>query len=63
MFRRSRETIIALRARHQSFRIATEIGRPHLEMPPPPQPAIPVAREKPVLTYCPSASPPQPGYI
>jgi hypothetical protein len=42
MFRRSRETMIALRARHEAFRIATEVGRPHMEAPPPPEPAIPV---------------------
>jgi hypothetical protein len=42
MFRRSRETMIALRARHEAFRIATEIDRPHMEAPPPPEPAIPL---------------------
>ena len=41
MFRR--ETIIALRARHEAYRIATEILYPHVASPqPPPQPAMPV---------------------
>ena len=39
MFRR--ETIIALRARHQAFRIAAAILYPILHEPLPPQPAIP----------------------
>jgi hypothetical protein len=40
MFRR--ETIIALRARHQAYRIASDILNPHADVPPPPQPAIPI---------------------
>ena len=40
MFRR--ETIIALRARHQAYRIATEILHPHVQTPRPPEPAIPM---------------------
>ena len=40
MFRR--ETIIALRARHQAYRIATDILHPHVDAPAPPQPAMPV---------------------
>ena len=40
MFRR--ETIIALRARHQAYRIASEIVNPHVQTPRPPQPAMPV---------------------
>jgi hypothetical protein len=40
MFRR--ETIIALRARHQAHRIASDILNPHVDTPPPPQPAMPV---------------------
>jgi hypothetical protein len=39
MFRR--ETIIALRARHEAYRIASDILYPRVEVPPPPQPAIP----------------------
>ena len=31
-----RETIIALRARHQAFGTATEVAHPHLEVPPAP---------------------------
>ena len=55
-----RETIIALRARHQAFRIASDILYPHVELPPPLQPAIPPipgplfvlrrARRKPTAT-------------
>ena len=37
----TRETIIALRARHQAYRIASDILYPHVDVPPPPQPAIP----------------------
>jgi hypothetical protein len=40
MFRR--ETIIALRARHEAYRIASDILYPRVEVPPPPQPAIPI---------------------
>jgi hypothetical protein len=41
MFRR--ETIIALRARHEAFRIASEIANPHVEgAPRPPEPALPI---------------------
>jgi hypothetical protein len=36
-----RETIIALRARHEAYRIASDILYPRVEVPPPPQPAIP----------------------
>ena len=45
MFRRSRETMIALRARHQAFRIASDVGHPRIDVPPPPEPAIPVPPE------------------
>ena len=38
---RNRETIIALRARHEAYRIASDILHPHVDVPPPPQPAIP----------------------
>jgi hypothetical protein len=38
-----RETIIALRARHQAYRIASEIANPHVEdAPRPPEPAMPI---------------------
>jgi hypothetical protein len=37
----NRETIIALRARHEAYRIASDILYPRVEVPPPPQPAIP----------------------
>ena len=40
MFRR--ETIIALRARHQAYRIATDILHPHVDSPPPPEPPLPI---------------------
>ena len=40
MFRR--ETIIALRARHEAYRIATEILHPYEEVPRPPEPALPI---------------------
>ena len=40
MFRR--ETIIALRARHEAYRIATEILYPPVDVPPPLQPAMPI---------------------
>ena len=59
MFRRSRETMIALRARHEAFRIATAVDQPHMDAPPPPTPAIPVATyhlARPLL-------PPSPVYI
>jgi len=36
-----RETIIALRARHEAYRIASDLLYPHVDVPPPPQPAIP----------------------
>jgi hypothetical protein len=39
MFRR--ETIIALRARHQAYRIASDIAHPHVNVPPPPEPPLP----------------------
>ena len=42
MFRRSRETMIALRARHEAFRIAAEIGQPQMEPPAQPQPVLPL---------------------
>ena len=58
MFRRSRETMIALRARHQSARLASAIDRPHMEAPPPPMPAIPVVPDR--VAYRPPA---QPVYI
>ena len=38
----SRESLIALRARHQAYRIASDIAYPHVEVPPPPQPVIPI---------------------
>ena len=56
MFRR-RETMIALRARHQSFRIASDIDTPHLDVPLPPAPAIPL---EPVVP--PYTGPSQPAY-
>ena len=37
-----RESLIALRARHQAFRIAADIAYPHVEVAPPPEPAIPL---------------------
>jgi hypothetical protein len=37
-----RETMIALKARQQAYRIASDILNPELEVPPPPQPAIPI---------------------
>jgi hypothetical protein len=40
MFRR--ETIIALRARHQAHRIASQILNPPAQVPLPPQPAMPI---------------------
>jgi hypothetical protein len=40
MFRR--ETIIALRARHQAYRIASDIANPHVETPAPTQPVLPM---------------------
>jgi len=40
MFRR--ETIIALRARHQAYRIASEVIHPHVQGPRPPEPPIPI---------------------
>jgi hypothetical protein len=36
-----RAHIVALKARHQAFRIASEILYPHVEAPPPPQPVVP----------------------
>ena len=39
MFRR--ETIIALRARHTAYRIASDILYPQVDVEPPPEPAIP----------------------
>jgi hypothetical protein len=64
MFRR-RETMIALRARHQAFRIANEVGHLPLESPPrPPQPAIPIVEWRdpprwraPVFMYLPPDPP------
>jgi hypothetical protein len=41
MFRR--ETLIALRARHEAYRIATDILYPHEDPPPRPQPVVPFA--------------------
>jgi hypothetical protein len=43
MFRR--ETIIALRARHQAYRIASDFVYPHVDVPAPPLPAIPADLE------------------
>jgi hypothetical protein len=40
MFRR--ETIIALRARHQAYRVASDILYPHVQTPAPPEPVIPL---------------------
>jgi hypothetical protein len=48
-----RETIIALRARHQAFRVATDLDHPHLDPPPPPQPAIPMSSIPPRPEYAP----------
>ena len=39
MFRR--ETIIALRARHQAYRMASGVAHPHVETPAAPQPVLP----------------------
>jgi hypothetical protein len=43
MFRRHRETMIALRARHKALEVTREIAYPPLEMPPPPEPVIRIA--------------------
>jgi hypothetical protein len=40
MFRR--ETIIALRARHQAYRVASDILYPHVDAQPPPEPGMPL---------------------
>jgi hypothetical protein len=49
MFRR--ETIIALRARHQSHRVASDVLYTDVEVPRPPEPAIPggVSRAGPTV--------------
>ena len=49
-----RETIIALRARHQAFRIATEVAHPPLDVPPSPPPKLCEGMPPPPLSYAPS---------
>ena len=41
-----RETMIALRARHESFRVASDVAHPHLDVPPPPEPPLPLEATK-----------------
>src|SRR5688572_6021341 len=48
MFRR-RETMIALRARQQSFRVASDLGQPHMEPPVQPQRALPLLPPPPPI--------------
>jgi hypothetical protein len=52
MFRR--ETIIALRARHQAYRVASDILYPQVEAPAPPEPVIPLTLDSSVQ-YVPRA--------
>jgi hypothetical protein len=49
MFRR--ETLIALRARHEAYRIATEIQHPPIEPPPLPTPVVPAPTEIDLAPY------------
>jgi hypothetical protein len=59
MLHRNRETMIALRARHEAFRVASKVQNPRVNAPPPPQPAIPLAPA--TLEYAvPPEPPPQP---
>ena len=58
MFRRNRETMIALRARHEALEVTRDIAYPALEVPPPPVPAIRVVRE-----VCYELPPPPPRRI
>jgi len=54
-----RETMIALRARHEAFRVASKVQNPRVNAPLPPQPAIPLVPDK--LEYAiPAEPPPQP---
>ena len=55
-----RETIIALRARHEAFRVATDVQHPHLDVRPPipppvPKPVLPAMQRRPHY-YEPSAN-------
>ena len=69
MFRRRRETMIALRARHQSLEVARDLAYPPLEVTPPPMPPLPVV--EPAITYESVPPPPiecdrdvaPPGYV
>ena len=58
MFRRRRETMIALRARHEALEVTRDIAYPPLQVPPPPAPPIPVVSGDWDVSYEP---PPRPA--